>query len=268
VTLAPGYRALRAIRSGPAVSLYDAWSEARACRCVAKVAHRRATAKDRRALLAEGRLLLELSHPHIVRAYEVRLRPRPMVILEALPGETLSRMLERRGRGLGAGDLAMLGLHLCSALHYLHERDLVHLDLKPSNVVCQAGIARLIDLGIAQRPGPGRRGVGSAPYMAPEQARGDRVSAATDVFGLGAVLHAAATGRAPFRSRDGEYEQLRRRAEPVSLRRRLPAPLARTVDACLDPDPRARPALGAVARALRATLGAPRRAPAHHGAGR
>jgi serine/threonine protein kinase len=261
VTLAPGYRALHAIRSGPGVSVYDAWSEARACRCVAKVAHRRATPHDRRALLAEGRLLLELSHPHIVRAYEVRLRPRPIVILEALPGETLSLILERRGRGLGARDVAMLGLHLGSALHYLHERDVVHLDLKPSNVVCQAGIARLIDLGIARRPGHGRRGVGSPPYMAPEQVRGGEVTAATDVFGLGAVLWAAATGSAPFRSTDGEYEQLRGRAPPVSSRRRLPAPLARAIDACLEPEPEKRPALATVVRALRAAL-------AHHGAGR
>jgi eukaryotic-like serine/threonine-protein kinase len=255
VTLAPGYRAVKLIRSGPPVSVYDAWSEARACRCVAKVAHGRATAQDRHALVTEGRRLLGLAHPHIVRAYEVRVRPRAVVILEALPGETLSRVLERRGRGLAARDLALLGVHLCSALQYLHRRGLLHLDLKPSNVVCQAGIARLIDLGIAQAPGRGRRGVGSAPYMAPEQARGETVTAATDVFGLGAVLFAAATRRAPFRSRDGAYEQLRRRAPSVRARRRLPAPLAGAIDGCLALEPALRPALAAVEQALRAALG-------------
>jgi serine/threonine protein kinase len=254
VILPAGYRPLRLIRANGRIAVYDAWSESRACRCVAKIARAGAPRHERRMLLQEGRLLLALAHPHIVRAYEVHTRPRPFVVLEALPGETLSRVIERRRRGLPARDLAFLGIHLCSALQYLHRHGILHLDLKPSNVICQAGIARVIDLGLAKGPGRGRRGVGTPQYMAPEQVRGAAVSAATDVFSLGAVLYAAATRHAPFRSRDGVASDGVRRAPRIS-RRRLPPPLARTIERCLDPEPSDRPTVLEVLRELRLVAG-------------
>jgi len=97
--LAPGYRALRLLHRNGGTLVYDAWSAERSCRCVVKVTDpRRADARDRRALAAEGRLLLSLTHPHIVRAYELRLRPAPALVLETLPGETLRHAIRARGR--------------------------------------------------------------------------------------------------------------------------------------------------------------------------
>src|SRR5262249_61036880 len=102
-------------------------------------------------------------------------------------------------------------------LAYLHESaGFLHLDLKPSNIVCELGHAKVIDLSITRRPGPGRRGVGTQHYLAPEQALGRSLTTATDVWGIGVVLFEAASGRRAFPAdNDGVYEQLQRRAESV-----------------------------------------------------
>ena len=133
-----------------------------------------------------------------MRAYEVIERPQPVVILETLDGETVAHLLERRPAGLDADEVAWLGLHLASALGYLHRHGLLHLDVKPANVIAEAGRAKLIDLSIARPPGPCRAGGGTWAYMAPEQATGGHVDEAADVWGLGTVLFEAAAGRPPF----------------------------------------------------------------------
>ncbi len=251
--LSPGYRTIRLIRENDDVRVYDAWSMARGCRCVAKVLRggRFDRPAGRRALRAEATLLLSLSHPHIVRAYELLERPRVALIMETLPGETLSHLI-RRTRGLAARDVATLGRQLCSALRYLHGANVLHLDVKPSNVVCHGGIVRLLDLGIARAPGRGSAGIGTASYMAPEQATGGMLTTATDVFALGAVLFETATGTRPFRSDGarGRYEQLERRAKAVGAARRLPPALSEAIDAALEPEPARRPSLEVILRAL------------------
>jgi serine/threonine protein kinase len=257
--LAPGYRVLGLLSRGEAIDVYDVWSEERDCRCVAKSVRpdRACDRRAQRALVREGRLLRRLSHPHIVRCYDVLSRPAPVVILETLTGETLGHVIAS-GVRLRLDELAVLGLQLCSAIRYLHRSaGVLHLDLKPSNVIAEAGRAKLIDLGIARRPGRGHRGVGTAQYLAPEQARGDLVTEATDVWGIGVVVFEAATGRRPFEADDaGGFEQLRRRADSVRRYRRLPSPLAAVIDRCLEPDPARRPRVGELARALSAAVGA------------
>jgi serine/threonine protein kinase len=176
------------------------------------------------------------------------------LVLETLPGETLSHLLaRRRRRRLAARDVAQLGAQLASALAYVHRSGFVHLDVKPSNVVCHGGLVKLLDFGLARRPGPVGRGVGTASYLAPEQARGGRVGAAADVFALGVVLYEAATGRCPFSARRRATDT----PPPVATRRRLPVALARTIDACLERDPERRPAAGELLQVLGA-LAAPR----------
>jgi eukaryotic-like serine/threonine-protein kinase len=251
--VAPGYRVIEHLARGLALDVYDVWSVERDCRCVAKVVRpdRAGDRGPRRRLLAEGRLLLELTHPYIVRAYAVLVAPAPAVILQTLEGETLEHLIARRMRRLPVAELAFLGLHLCSAIHYLHGRGFLHLDLKPSNVVSDAGQAKVIDLSLARRPGPAPAGIGTRQYMAPEQARGDAVTAASDVWGIGAVLFDAATARRPFpRSPDGRYAQLERRAESLAAYRRVPPALGELVDACFDPEPAGRPSVRELARLL------------------
>lgn len=246
--LAPGVRVVGHLHRSRHLDVYAARCERRGCSVVVKTVRpdRLAHADVVRALLREGRLLRRLSHPHIVRGYEVHPGPRPAVVLETVGGETLAHLLDRRR--LPAADVAELGRQLASAVGYLHAEGMLHLDLKPSNVVAEAGgRAKLLDLSIAQRPGRVPAGRGTWCNMAPEQAGGGKVSAATDVWGLGTVLWEAATRVNPLDDRD----QLRERAEPVrSLRPRLPRPLAAAIDACLEPDPAARPTLARLATAL------------------
>jgi serine/threonine protein kinase len=246
--LAPGYAVVGHVHRGKTLDVYEVWSTERECQCIAKVVRpdRLGETKPRRRLYREGRLLQRMSHPHIVRAYDVLERPQPVVVLETLMGATLSYLIEDEyeRRGLPLRDVAALGLHLCSAIAYLHRHRLLHLDLKPSNIVAELERAKLIDLSLVRRPGRSHKGVGTRVYMAPEQASGGMVSEATDVWGLGAVLYEAACGRRPFPARPRvKYPQLRERAHPIGTERRLPRELAAAIDACLEPPRRSRPTL-------------------------
>ena len=252
----PGVRVTRHVNRSNALDVYEAWCERRACPVVVKVPRpdRLGDARLRADLLREGELLVRLAHPNVVRGYEVHDGRRPAVVLETVGGETLGHLFDRLGaRRLPAGDLAHLGLHLAAALHYLHGEGLLHLDVKPSNAVAEAGRAKLLDLSLAAPPGPHPAGRGTWSNMAPEQARGEDVGPPADVFGLGTVLFEAAAGEGPFDA--WEHEDLptaAHRAPAVRSLRRLPRELADGIDAALEPRPQDRPALAE----LRAVLSA------------
>src|SRR5918999_5908244 len=145
---------------------------------------------------------------------------RPHLVLEHIEGPRLSTLMRRYG--LSLEQLLPLALNLCAVLHYLAHEGVVHLDVKPSNII-MGGEPRLIDLSIARRIGELGElvtPVGTDRWMAPEQAdvdRFDEIGPASDVYGLGATLWAA-------------------------LPARVPPPLAAAVDACLAPRPGDRPA--------------------------
>jgi len=135
-------------------------------------------------------------------------------------------------------------VHLCSAISYLHGQGVLHLDLKPSNVIAEAGRAKIIDLSLARPPGRMRPGIGTWCYLAPEQARGGEVGPPADVWGIAGVLYEAATALTPFGGEDDEdveFPSLQRAARPVAHDRRLPAALAAAIDGCLDAQPCDRP---------------------------
>ncbi|MER6776074.1 MULTISPECIES: serine/threonine-protein kinase [unclassified Streptomyces] len=268
---APGYEVLAHLDRTGWLDLYDAWSEERDCRCVVKMLRpdRRGEARTAERLVREGRWLRHFTHPHLVRAYETFESPEPLVVLETLTGETLSHLIDRLPRRAAAQDVAVLGVQLCSALHYLHGQGLLHLDLKPANVVVECGHAKVLDLSTAHAPGIAPAGVGTFGYMSPEQARGGVLSAAADVWGIGVTLYELATGEVPFDigdtvdgTLDGTtdvgpadwYPQLDEPAPPVRVHRRLPAALAAAVDGCLRPDPAERPTVPELSAALDATL--------------
>jgi eukaryotic-like serine/threonine-protein kinase len=257
--IAPGYRVLGHLHQSRAFDVYDAWSEERGCRCVVKTLRRdrRDDERTARRLVREGRLLARLSHPHIVRGYEVLRAPEPMVVTETIGGETLGYLVQERVRPLAPADVAQLGLHLCSAVGYLHRRGYLHLDLKPANVVAEAGRAKVIDLSLARRPGRMAAGVGTWCYLAPEQARGGLIGPAADVWGIGLVLHETATGKVVYDDDDDlgsdetpYYPQLEQAPPALASARLVPAVLARAIDACLHPDPAKRPTVAELEAAL------------------
>lgn len=250
--LAPGYRVMAHLRRGEDLDVYDLWSEERVCRCVGKTLRpdRTDDREARRALRQEGRLLTRLTHPHIVRAYETVPDP-TVVVLETLTGATLSYLIDERERRLPLRAVAYLGLHLCSAIAYLHRQGYLHLDLKPSNIVSAQGLAKLLDLSLARPPGRTRGGIGTVGYMAPEQARGGLLGPAVDVWGLGVVLFEAATGLPAIEVEDDAADdQPDVPIDPIRRHRRLPAAFAAPVDACLSPAPEDRPSVAELAAAL------------------
>jgi serine/threonine protein kinase len=253
--LAPGYEVVFHLARGRILDVYEVWSEERGSLCIGKTLRPDHVGKraDRKRLRDEGKLLLDLSHPHIVRAYDLVERPHPVLILETLGGATLAHLARDGKRRLSAADVAHVGLHLCSALGYVHRRGYLHLDVKPSNIVAENGRAKVIDFSLARPPGRGRRGLGTRQYMAPEQALGNPFTSATDIWGLGATLYEAATGLRPFAADEDEVEhpQLERRADSVrTLRRGLPMGLSTTIDVCLEPEPPDRPPLDDVEESL------------------
>ncbi|HEV3477817.1 MAG TPA: serine/threonine-protein kinase [Gaiellaceae bacterium] len=261
-----GYELLERLHQSRGFDVYDAWSLERRARVIVKAP--RADRMDDPTLLRrlerEGRLLTRLSHPHILRGYELIPGPVPALVTETLRGETLSHLLDR-AETLTEAEVGVLGLQLSSALAYLHDQGYLHLDLKPSNIVIDGGRAIVIDLSIAEPPGRGTPGLGTWCYLSPEQAAGGTLDAAADVWGIGGVLFEALTGRPAFDEDDdsglpsGEepdvYPQLEGRAPRIRTLREVTPALARAVDACLEPDPDRRPSIDELTAALESVPG-------------
>src|SRR3954466_4441030 len=181
-----------------------------------------------RVLLSEAEALDALSHPCQQRAFDAYLEgPRLHAVVEHLEGPTLRRLIKQNG-ALPIEQTLPLGLHVASVIHYMAEEGWVHLDLKPDNLVM--GIPpRVIDLSLARTTERAQRltdYIGTNAYMPPEQCnpRGD-VGPPADVWGLGATLYHAVSGRLPFRrprTRDPEapledrYPQLEDEPRPWS----------------------------------------------------
>jgi serine/threonine protein kinase len=239
----PGYRLRRLIQRGRCYEVFDAWSDERDSPVVIKRARPGADPASGRILVREGRRLLTLTHPHLVRAYEVYLQPRPAIVLETLPGQTLGHLFHERGP-LPPADVVQLGRQMVSVLSYLHTKNLVHADVKPENATVSDGLVKVIDLSLAQAPGRWRRRAGTPGYLAPEQARAGIVTAATDVWGLGLVLLEAACGEDPYPVGCAEYEEgVGPSHSPLSLRqrRRTPRALSDLLDEMTQIDPSRRP---------------------------
>jgi serine/threonine-protein kinase len=158
-----------------------------------------------RRFVAEAKMTVELSHPNIVPVYELGVEQGVYFIaMELAHGVTLSELLKAEGK-LSPEEGAYLGVEICRALDYAHRRSgIVHRDVTPRNVlVDDEGAVRLIDFGIAAPVSvdgsPRERIYGSPGHMPTEQLKGGRLTPATDVFAVGALLVEAWTGVAPFR---------------------------------------------------------------------
>lgn len=159
----------------------------------------------------EAKIAVELSHPNIVPVYELGVELGIYYIaMELCEGLTLTEVLTDTGP-LDAAEGAQVGIEICRALDYAHRRgNIVHRDVTPRNVLLdEEGAVRLIDFGIAAPVSNALNNervevFGSPGHMPPEQIRGERLTPATDVFAVGALLIEAWTGRPPFRR--GSFE--------------------------------------------------------------
>jgi serine/threonine protein kinase len=247
----PGLTALRLLGGGLRYEAYLAWHDRLRALVVAKVV-RPDLVEDPGTLAGlrrEIELLERLNHPIVVRSFGGEAGgARPHVVLEHLEGPRLSS-LQRKHGPLLVEQLVALAIEISSALHYLAAEGLVHLDVKPSNII-MGGPPRLIDLSIARTLAQCttlRSPVGTDAYMAPEQAvPSDELGPPADVWGLGATLHEGVTGERPFRkgARDSKAPE-ERFPQLVEEARELPAHvppvLAESITACLARDPAARP---------------------------
>jgi tetratricopeptide (TPR) repeat protein len=214
--------------------------------CALSVLHPSAQSEER--LLQEARAIARLgSHPHIVTVFDVGEHDRTVfVVSEHMAGGDLRAELDKTGT-LDATRVRDIAVQLLRALAFVHERDLVHRDIKPDNIwLTDDGTVKLGDFGIALAPQTGPSGgiSGTPLYMAPEQLRGDRIDGRADLYALGCVLYELLTGAPPFGGSlaaviDGH---LKEDAPPVSARNPNASSFDAFVRALLAKDPSQRPA--------------------------
>jgi serine/threonine protein kinase len=186
----------------------------------------------------EARMAAALSHPNLVAVYDVgEDEGLPYIVMEYVEGETIAELMKRTGPVPPERAVDLL-LQVCAGLEAAHAAGLVHRDIKPQNLLVRSdGVVKVADFGIARTVQATQLTqvgtvLGTAAYLAPEQAAGEQVTAAADIYSLGAVAYELLTGRTPYK-----FEAL---AELAIKQQQPPPPLPDTP-----------PALGAaVLRAL------------------
>lgn len=221
-----------------------------------------------RAALAETRTASMLMHPNIVAMIDFESDDSfAYIIMEYVEGASLAEIMDSCDGGLLTFDEAAAVVEgVCDALSYAHENGVLHLDIKPDNILIDTtGRVRLADFGMASlscATGYGGATGGTVGYMPPEQLTASAVDVRTDCFAVAAVIYEALTGARPFaaatpaESLELVYGVL---ADPCALNEQIPPHVADALLMSLDPDPAQRPSsAGGLGSTLRMGLGSPR----------
>ncbi|MBW0115322.1 serine/threonine-protein kinase [Pseudonocardia abyssalis] len=226
-------------------------------RVAVKLFHPGGTLHDRRQQRREMDALSRLDHPGLVGLRDGGTESgRPFVVTDLVEGPTLAEQIGLAP--LPPEQVRRLGAELADALAHVHDGGIVHRDVKPANVLLGDGThAHLADFGIAKAldgAAATETGmiVGTAAFLAPEQARGERVGPPADVYALGLVLLEALTGRREYPGRAAESATARLHRRP-HVPDGLPNDLGGVLIAMTEDDPAARPTAAAVAAALAVT---------------
>jgi len=249
-TLAAGrYRIERALGHGGMAVVYLAHDEELHRRVAIKVLanHLRGDDNFRARFLQESKLASRLSHPNVVQVYDAgETEGSPYIVMEYVPGHTVAERGKRPHT-----EAVPLALQACAGLQHAHDAGLVHRDVKPANLlVREDDVLKIADFGIARAAELTRLTqhgtvLGTAAYLSPEQAAGEEVTTATDIYSLGAVVYELLTGRAPY-----EFESLAELAAQQTagvitplrdLEPSVPVPVEAAVMHALAREPRFRP---------------------------
>jgi eukaryotic-like serine/threonine-protein kinase len=247
--IAGRYELLELIGKGGMSSVYKAHDRLLDRQIAIKVLHPHFTEDEEyvERFRREARAVAQLSHPNIVTVIDRgEDEGRQFIVFEYVEGENLKQLLERTGP-MPVRDALLLALQMARALAFAHGRGLIHRDVKPQNVLLNAdGQAKMTDFGIARSvdvQGVTITGtvLGTSEYIAPEQARGQRVDAQTDVYSLGVVLYELLVGGVPYEGETFVTVALKHVNEPVPpvLERRpeLPPRVALAVERAMAKSP-------------------------------
>jgi eukaryotic-like serine/threonine-protein kinase len=274
--IAERYELRELVGTGGMSSVYKAHDRLLERTVALKVLHERFMSDDEHVerFKHEARAVAQLSHPNIVTVIDRGERDgRQFIVFEYVDGENLKALVVREAP-LAERDAVRLVLQIARALAFAHQHGLVHRDVKPQNVLLpEDGEVKVTDFGIARsldvEGGITQTGtvMGTSDYIAPEQARGAKATAQTDVYALGIVLYELLTGEVPFTGDNFVAVAMQHINEPVpSVRERRPDVSPRldaAVRRALAKNPRDRfPSMEAFAAELQASLAEP-----HNGAG-
>jgi len=206
--------------------------------------------ESKERFIHEAQAASALEHHNICNIHEIdEIDDGQMFIAMACyDGETLKKKIEGGPQKLE--DAIDISLQISEGLSKAHEKEIVHRDLKPANVMLtKDGVVKILDFGLAKLRGQTKltkvgTTLGTAPYMSPEQARGEGVDNRTDVFSLGVLLYEMLTGQLPFKGDYHEaiiYSILNEEQEPITgLRTGVPMEFERIVNKCLEKEPSSR----------------------------
>ena len=162
-------------------------------------------AESRKQFRKEYQAVGKLSHPNIRAVYDVVVSgDTEYIVMEYVDGINLKQYMKKKGK-LSWQEVLSLSIQIARALSHAHSRNIVHMDIKPQNIMLpRDGSVKIADFGIAQMDEPvsgegaAEEAVGSIHYISPEQARGETVDARSDIFSLGIVMYEMLTGKLPF----------------------------------------------------------------------
>jgi len=274
------YRVLGTLGRGGMASVYLAEDTTLGRRVAIKVLHKRFADDEKfvERFRREAKAAAGLNHPNIVGVYDWgQVGAQNYIVMEYVQGETLKDRVRRSGR-LDTSQAVAITLELLAAVAAAHARGVVHRDVKSQNILIDTeGRVKVTDFGIAQAGDPSMTEAGSilgtAQYLAPEQARGEQVDERSDLYSVGVVLYEMLTGSVPFKGDSAVTVALKhvneRPAEPAELVGGLPYALNQVVLKAMAKDPARRYSSAAQFGAdLRAAMtGGPVLAAAYHAGG-
>jgi eukaryotic-like serine/threonine-protein kinase len=210
----------------------------------------------RKRSFREARIAARLQHQYAITVFSVAEDDgKPVLVMEYLPSQSLAEVLAER-KTLPPAEAAKLGAHAASALAAAHAAGIVHRDVKPGNIlISEDGAAKITDFGISRATDDGTltgsgRFAGTPAFLAPEAARGEKPSQASDVFSLGATLYAAVEGRFPYGSTENQMALLYAAAAGRINPPEPAGPLTDVLNRMMLLDPDARPSMAELADEL------------------